>query len=320
MNTPLVSICSPCYNVAPYIGRFLDSLLGQTYKHLEVILVNDGSTDATGDIIKLYLPKLQEEGYKVTYIEQENGGQSSALNKALKEVSGKYLLWPDSDDWFTPDAIEIRIQFLEAHPEIALLRSNIEQIDAATGKKLGVMEPLQGSPMKLSALFHKLVLSKTWFAPIGYTLRVSCLDQYIPEREIHVERYAGQNWQIMLPIAFNCECWQSYDITGYYLIRQDSHSHHNDKTYDEHIRYIVAFKRTLLETLSRISHVPEFYFRECIRHYVAEQISYAKYYKKKKDVWSFSMELLSVTPDIGQKIKILAEAIYHILVRPIFSK
>ena len=320
MISPLVSIISPCYNVAPYIGRLFTSLISQSYKNLEIILVNDGSTDATGDVIRHYIPLLKAEGYNVLLIEQDNKGQSSALNAALKYVTGTYLMWPDADDWYTTDAIEKRVAFLEAHPQVALLRSNIEQIDNETGKSLGTLEEVSKPARKLTGLFHDLVHSKTWFAPIGYTLRVSILDQLIPGRDIYVNKGAGQNWQLMLPITFVSECWQEPSVSGFYLVRNSSHSHNNKKSYEEHILHVTSFERVLLETLSRIPGVPSHYAHWTIKKYSYERLCYAKFYKKRGDIWKFSKELLAVTPGLIQKGRIIIEALYHCIIKPIISR
>ncbi len=97
-----VSVIVPVYNVERYLKRCLDSLVHQTYDYLELILVDDGSTDSSGAICDIY--KKQDERIKV--IHKENGGVSSARNEALKEVTGDYLMFLDSDDALDLNAIE----------------------------------------------------------------------------------------------------------------------------------------------------------------------------------------------------------------------
>lgn len=319
MNTPLVSICSPCYNVAPYIGRFLDSLIAQTYKNLEVILVNDGSTDATADIIKLYIPKLQEEGYKVTYIEQENGGQSSAVNTGLKYVSGKYATFPDSDDELTPFSVESRVQVLESNEEFALVRGHMEMWDAEKDQSLGLLEPNKNEDGIITNCFESLLHSDIPAAALANMVRMDVLDKVIPNREIFVAKKAGQNWQLLLPIAFNHQCWHIPQIMGYYHIHSDSHSH-KVRSYEQQIELQNVFQDTIVSTLRTIDGVSFEHTQWAIQKYSYERLCFAKFYQKRADIWRFSKELLTVTPSIGQKMKILAEAIYHILVSPIFSK
>jgi len=90
MKTGLVSVITPCYNVEMYLPKFLDSLLQQTYKSLEVILVDDGSTDNTQIILNEYAPRLEAEGYAVKVVHQENGGLASAINFGLKFFTGEF--------------------------------------------------------------------------------------------------------------------------------------------------------------------------------------------------------------------------------------
>jgi len=97
-----ISVVVPVYNVAIYLRRCIDSILVQTYKNLEIILVDDGSTDNSGKICDWY--KKQDE--RVEVIHKENGGQSSARNAGIKIASGDYIAFVDSDDWIVRDIYE----------------------------------------------------------------------------------------------------------------------------------------------------------------------------------------------------------------------
>lgn len=95
----LISVIIPCYNVEKYIDRCLKSVLNQTYQEIEIILVDDGSTDNTGMICDRY--STVDERIKV--IHKENGGLSSARNAGLARATGKYIGFVDSDDWIDDD-------------------------------------------------------------------------------------------------------------------------------------------------------------------------------------------------------------------------
>ena len=252
MSKPLVSVISPCYNVALYIARFLDSLLAQTYKHLELILVNDGSTDITGNIIVSYIPQLEAQGYKVRYIEQENGGQSNAINNALKLVTGKFLTWPDPDDWLTPDAIEKRVEFLQKHPDVGMVRCNIEIIQDSSNTSLGFFEQQINAPFAIENAFERLVFARTWFGAMACMLRMDFFDKVVKNREIYVTQRGGQNWQIMLPMAHAYPFWQIPDVLGYYCVREDSHSH-APIDFNSILSYNQVCEDVLKNTLSKIS-------------------------------------------------------------------
>lgn len=90
------SIIIPCYNTAPYLKRCIESILNQTYKDWEMILVNDGSTDNTMEIIHTYA----EKDRRIKVFDQENQGVSASRNRGIKEARGDYILFADSDDWY----------------------------------------------------------------------------------------------------------------------------------------------------------------------------------------------------------------------------
>lgn len=97
-----VSIILPIYNVAPYLEESLDSILNQTLKEIEIIAINDGSTDNSEEIIRKY----QQKDKRIIFFSQENQGQSVARNLALEHVSGEYIYMMDSDDVLSsPDVL-----------------------------------------------------------------------------------------------------------------------------------------------------------------------------------------------------------------------
>lgn len=98
----LVSVVVPVYNVEKYIAKCLDSLCNQTYKNLEIIVVDDSSPDNSGMIIKKY----QEKDKRIRYIKRYNGGLGAARNTGIKESKGDYICFVDSDDWVTSDYVE----------------------------------------------------------------------------------------------------------------------------------------------------------------------------------------------------------------------
>ena len=96
-----VSIIVPVYNTENYIERCLNSLVNQTLEDIEIIVVNDGSTDNTGKILQKYRDKIK-------IIEQKNSGIATTRNKGLEIATGKYIAFVDSDDWLEIDEIEKR--------------------------------------------------------------------------------------------------------------------------------------------------------------------------------------------------------------------
>lgn len=110
-NNPLISVIVPVYNVQKYVDRCIKSLINQTYQNIEIILVDDGSTDKSSDICKRYNNKYPN----IIYYRKKNGGLSSARNMGLSLASGQFLMFVDSDDYVDNDycisAVENQSQF-----------------------------------------------------------------------------------------------------------------------------------------------------------------------------------------------------------------
>lgn len=105
-NNPIVSICIPAYNAEKYINEALDCLLAQSYKKIEIIVVNDGSSDNTSNILESY----KDKGVKI--IEQEHSGQSTAANKAFFASTGDYIKFFDADDILSQNFIKNQVEVL----------------------------------------------------------------------------------------------------------------------------------------------------------------------------------------------------------------
>lgn len=123
-----VSVIIPVYNSGLFLGESLDSILAQTYPDIEIIAVNDGSTDNSLEILKQY-------GNKIIIIDQKNKGLAEAVNVGIAKMSGKWMKWMSPDDLLYPDAIETLVSEAKRLPENTILYSNWEIINQK-GKKL----------------------------------------------------------------------------------------------------------------------------------------------------------------------------------------
>lgn len=108
---PLISVIVPVYNVEDYLDQCMESIVGQTYPHLEILMVDDGSTDNSGALCDQWAERDQ----RIRVIHQENGGLSAARNTALDAMSGELVIMVDSDDVLHPDAVSILLQAIQAH-------------------------------------------------------------------------------------------------------------------------------------------------------------------------------------------------------------
>ncbi|SEP36380.1 Glycosyl transferase family 2 [Nitrosovibrio sp. Nv6] len=114
---PTVSIIIPTYNCEAYIAETLNSVLSQTLRNIELIIVDDGSTDRTLDIVASY-------GSPVRLLRQANSGVCAARNYGIREAAGRYICLMDHDDYWFPDKLALQVEQMEAHPEIGLVYSS----------------------------------------------------------------------------------------------------------------------------------------------------------------------------------------------------
>ncbi len=119
---PTVSICIPTYNRKGYLRQALDSVIAQTYKDFEIIMVDDGSTDGTEEMVK-------NTGYNIRYYWQENKGEAAACNKLIKLAEGQYISFVHSDDLLFNDTIERLVNVLKAKSQDIIVYGNYVRID-----------------------------------------------------------------------------------------------------------------------------------------------------------------------------------------------
>lgn len=124
--SPLVSVLMPAYNREKYIGEAIESVLAQTYTHWELIIVDDGSTDRTAEIVKSYQAKDKRI---ILYQFAENKGIPYARNQCLALAKGEYLANLDSDDIALPERLEKQVKFMEENPEVGICGSKYVFID-----------------------------------------------------------------------------------------------------------------------------------------------------------------------------------------------
>ncbi|UPT65615.1 MAG: glycosyltransferase [Sphingobacteriales bacterium JAD_PAG50586_3] len=119
VDVPLVSVLMPVYNTAPFLAEAIQSILNQTYQNLELIIVNDGSTDNSEEVILSFNDKRIRY-----YPNAENKKIVYSRNKALELANGKYIAFLDSDDYSVPNRLEIQVDFLEKNMLFGFIGSN----------------------------------------------------------------------------------------------------------------------------------------------------------------------------------------------------
>lgn len=148
-DKPLVSVVMSARNAAATLSRAMDSLLVQTYTALEIVVVNNGSTDATGELLAAYA--RQDARVRVVTNEQDRG-LAAALNKGLAHATGEFVARMDADDVARPRRLERQVAFLRAHPEIAVCGAAI--CKRFSGRRVTAYFPSTHDEIRAQLLFH----------------------------------------------------------------------------------------------------------------------------------------------------------------------
>lgn len=112
-ESPLITCIVPVYNGERFVAETIESMLAQTYRPIEVIVVNDGSTDSTPDVLGQFADRIN-------VINQENAGQAAARNRGIEAANGDFIAFLDADDLWLPEKLEVQMKYLAANPEADL--------------------------------------------------------------------------------------------------------------------------------------------------------------------------------------------------------
>jgi glycosyltransferase involved in cell wall biosynthesis len=262
----LVSIILPCFNSALFIHRYLDAILAQTYNEIEIVFVNDGSTDNTELVIHDYLKKFEAKGMKTIYIKQENKGLPGAINTGLKIFSGEYLTWGDPDDFLSPTSIEERVNFLVENRDFNFVRTDANIVlEQNISENVGLIT----GASKVD-IFADLILENRMPCTSGnYLVKSEAFKISHPSLSIY-DQARGQNWQLLLPIALGNKCGYIAKPLNNYVIREGSMSH-DDVTLEDELARCDEHKDILFNVLEPLN-IDQIYFTKLIED---------KYYRKK---------------------------------------
>ena len=206
-ENPLVSVIVPVYNGEEYLGEAIESIISQTYNPLEIIIVDDGSTDSSRDII-LSFPQIK-------YIYQENAGHAAARNRGIKASEGEYIAFLDADDFWVPEKISRQVSEFKADPKLNIVTGHVRQFihplkDTASKENVNSdLPPLPGySPiailikrdfLEVVGLFHEDVLvgeAISWFTKVlECKPKIKLLPEVVAMRRIHGGNLSIQHQQ-----------------------------------------------------------------------------------------------------------------------------
>ena len=248
-----ISIIISAWNVEKYIDRAIDAIERQPVDNIELIIVNDGSTDKTKDVIINAKKHFDRAGRTLVLINQANLGMAAAFNNAIKRCTGDYLYWQDADDWLEEGALKDMVEYLDQHDDVAMVRGNRFTVyeDKLTDerKDLVVSKRPENNNVFRNYIFEKDIICFTGI----FMVRMEEVRRRIGDRGIFISSF-GQNWQLILPLSYKNKCGYIDRPIINYLVRQDSHSH-SAKTIKEQIARTRAHEKILTETIKRIGNM-----------------------------------------------------------------
>jgi glycosyltransferase involved in cell wall biosynthesis len=223
---PTISVIIPTYNGMNCISDTLDSVLCQTYKDYEIIIVDDGSTDNTKDVIEKYV-----EAYpaKVRYILQQNAGQGSARNRGIKESGGEYVAFLDHDDLWLPEKLEKQIELIDSLKDnnVVVFGDQYEFDENGVTSKSAFKEiskPHNGFVFE-KLFYQNFITSQTVLAKRGFFNKVG----FFQEGITYVE-----DFDMWLRLAKHYEFHYVQDVIAGHRIHSKQVSRNIHKMRDEH--------------------------------------------------------------------------------------
>lgn len=186
----MVSIIIPSYNAAAFLPASIESALNQTYPHLEIIVVNDGSKDNTEDVIKPYLPEIK-------YLQQENKGLSAARNEGYRASTGEFICFLDADDLLLPNKLLRQLEKFNQEPDLGVVISGYHDVER-DGKTIIQTVRKNWNRDGLSRMLNHEV-----FPPNAALIRRNALEMSSLFPEDISTGESQEDWQLWLDMALN---------------------------------------------------------------------------------------------------------------------
>lgn len=214
----MVSVIIPCFNGENTIDDAIKSVFQQQYGMVELVVVDDGSTDRSAEKIKKWIPQFHTKGWTLKYIYEDNRGLGGAIDTGLKHIEGVYLTILDDDDVFLSGAISKKAEFLNNNSNYSLVRNNGYYV--RSGKKSLF---INNDYEKQENLFDLLIEGKTNNWAGTYMIRTDHLFSIYPDKSIYPSRF-GQNYQLLLASSYKSKCGYIDEPLMEYRAHSDSHS------------------------------------------------------------------------------------------------
>lgn len=216
-SAPLVSVIIPVYKVEDYLAECVDSVLNQTYRNLEIILVDDGSPDGCGAMCDAYA--AQDD--RVRVIHRPNGGLSAARNSGMDIATGEFITFLDSDDWMYRGTIEGYMQCFAKHPELDLVESRIYCTSSGEPCNVGeyIGDPQATAKILTGSELIRTFCMDTWPIPTAVAWN-KCYRKKLVEGHRFIEGRVWEDYAFHLRLFPHVKFYLRWDQVNYYY-RED---------------------------------------------------------------------------------------------------
>jgi glycosyltransferase involved in cell wall biosynthesis len=230
MTDPKVSIIIPTYNAAAFLPRAVESVLTQTYPRVQVVVVDDGSTDETPHLLKRF-------GSPVLCLRQTNRGPAAARNLGLSVAEGEYIGFLDADDWLLPRTLLRHVRFLEARPEHGWVYGDVQYVDeAGTSLDLASQRFRYGQRDSLEGVLFPALIHGNFIPFHAPLFRRRCLEETGPFDE-DPELIGIEDWDLLLRLSLVAPAAYLPEICAVCTVRAGSLS--SDPYLRERRRYVL---------------------------------------------------------------------------------
>ncbi|MDR2648920.1 MAG: glycosyltransferase family 2 protein [Clostridiales bacterium] len=252
----MVSIVMPCYNKGLYIGEMLESIINQDWDDIELILVNDGSTDNTSEVIESYIPRIKARGYKLRITDQANAGCRAAVKTGLAQVTGDYLCIIDPDDVLSPQYVSAMAGWLSRRPEYDFVSCDSATIENLDG--IDVIRPFYSHGLDgAGTLTPEYYLTHLYFkATWNYMIRKLYFDRCRILDMFETSGRGSYEPPVMIPLSVNKGRMKHFSAPLYFYRINDG-GLSQTRNLAQADAYWTDYHQTIEAALSRIDTISE---------------------------------------------------------------
>ena len=290
MSSALSSIIMSCYNGRDFIERSFLSIIRQEYPYIELLFVDDGSTDDSFALANSFAPFFADKGYRLLTFKQQNQGLGFAAIDMISRVNGKYISYLDVDDELDPLSVKLRVEALENRKDVNVVRTNAYKCFVKDdSRQLLVVDEEE---KRGEHLFEQILLGKANNYAGTYMVRADSVFDFYKGRNIPRSKF-GQNLQLLLPSLYKSDSvFIDEPLMNYYI---HSGSHSEQKSLSRSIELLEGYEEIRMQMLDMfddafesLRHKMNLSFLErimdTILSYDGENISlYDHYFKKYRE-------------------------------------